>query len=216
MRREGDVELADFRDPLGFPSFILSSIFETESKKPEDKDSPSTEFLVTTIHGKCRESWADMREMHNDIDSALARNPGIAIRKAGNRTIASFSPRTVHRPGRATAQGWRYLMRLGLYATDEPCSPYIDHMVFHNPVWNADTNLVLFRRVGHSHSTEQPQIRSVPLNAKDGQKAAAKFVEENSLQIDSAVSIDALSSLVDTAANKRFHQVYQDMLIPES
>jgi len=181
LHYDGGIERVDLRDPLGFSSFVLSSLFLTSSDREEDRSSPSTEFLVATFQGKSPEVWADMRAMHDDIDWAIAENPHIPVVKAGNRTIASFSPRTVHRPGMATVSGWRYLMRLGLYTTEEACSPYPDHFVFYNPVWSAATSLTSFRRAGDRETVDTPAVRSVSLMTRGGRISAAKFADENAL-----------------------------------
>lgn len=205
LTRQGNIELVDLRDPLCFPSFILTSIFQTESSSARDVDSPSTEFLLSSFPGRSGELWADMREMHVDIDEWLAKNPNPTILKPGNRTIASFSPRTVHRPGCASANGWRYLLRLGLYTTQEPCSPYPNHMVFYNPVWNSSTRAMTFRRTGDTTSRSDPDVRSVPLDTERGRIAALRFVESNFLRVDK--TINNLSDLAEAAACKGLLQV---------
>lgn len=207
LHQDGAIERVDLRDPLEFSSFVLSSVFLTESEREDDRGSPSTEFLLATFPGQSPELWADMREMHNDIDTALSENPEFPIVKAGNRTIASFSPRTVHRPGQATVPGWRYLMRLGLYTTEEACSPYPDHFVFYNPVWSAATRSTSFRRAGDREARSTPTVRSVSLRTRDGRIAAARFADENSLLTGQRPAGVELRDLVSSAARIGFQQV---------
>jgi hypothetical protein len=205
LKKEAGIEVVDLRDPLSFPSFILTSIFQTPSDMAGDMDSPSSEFLLASFSGQSGETWADMRDMHSDIDGWLERNPVPSVMKAGDRTIISFSPRTVHRPGCSRAAGWRYLMRLGLYTTTEPCSPYPNHMVFYNPVWNKFAGKTIFRRVGETVSSPEPGVRSVSLDTDQGVAEAYRFVRSNSLNVNSPST--PLDDLIDEAAARGAAQV---------
>ncbi len=202
LHRQGHLELVDLRDPLSFPSFVLSSIFLTESSDALQIDSPSTEFLLATFEGTSPELWADMQAMHLDIDRWLERNPNPRVLKAGDRSVVSFSTRTVHRPGQAVMGGWRYLMRLGLYTTLEPCSPYPDHLVFFNPVWSSLTGAPSFRRVGDTHAVAEPAKRSVSLVTEEGRAAASDFLERNSFRRGNNFSTSEMRALVKNAARQ--------------
>lgn len=205
-RNASGAELVDLRDATSFPSFLLTSIFLPTTPADSHADSRSSEFLLSTFDGTSGELWADMMEMHLDIDGWLAANPNPPILKAGNRTIVSFSPRTVHRPGCASTSGWSYMLRLGLYTATEPCSPYPDHLVFFNPVWNESSRTTVFRRVGSTDSANVPPVRSVPLAVDWGEEAAIQFLSDQSLHpgrsnvsYDSEVKSAALLGLSQVA-----------------
>ena len=204
LRKKESIELVDLRDTTEFPSFLLTSIFLPSVENGAHLDSRSSEFLLAKFRGQSSLLWADMREMHIDIDSWLAANPNPSVLKVGNRTIASFSPRTVHRPGRAATSGWSYLMRLGLYTATEPCSPYPDHMVFFNPVWNEQTRATVFRRVGSTTAETEPKVRSVALTLAHGERAARDFVREASLNVAQSPQLvdEAIQSAVRLASSK--------------
>jgi hypothetical protein len=180
-RIHGEAEQSDFRDPLKFRSFILVSAFAALSPDVDDLDGPSTEFLLMSFEGKTQEYWGDNNDMHDDINHALQQSTAPTIVKAGNKMIASFCPRTVHRPGVADADGWRFLLRVGLYTALEPCSPYADHMVFYNPAFSTVTGDVRFRRVGTRDSVHVVPRRSVSLETEAGKLAAAEFIHQQSL-----------------------------------
>lgn len=198
LRKKLGIEYVDLTDNLRFASFLLTSIFLPDRDEPESIDSRSTEFLLARFEGESGVLWADMREMHNDIDSWLARAGLPRVLKAGDRAIVTFSPRTVHRAGRASVAGWSYLFRLGLYTSLEPCSPYADHMVFYNPAWHEPTGQVRFRKCGSTVHGPEPSVRSVPLISERGARDAAVFVASNRLRVGTSAS--RLSSILADAA----------------
>lgn len=206
LRSRDGVELVDLRDPVAFPSFLLTTIFlPAASASDAHLDSRSTEFLLSTFPGSSGELWADMREMHVDIDRWLADHPHPPVLKAGDRMIAGFSPRTVHRPGQAAVPGWSYLMRLGLYTATEPCSPYPDHFVFYNPVFSGPAGKMFFRRVGATELAPEPATRSVPLTTTDGMRAAHEFMRAHALSRDGGPS--SVEAEVEAAAVRGLQQL---------
>jgi hypothetical protein len=198
LRKNEGIEYVDLRDTANFPSFLLASVFVPSQGHEAVIHSRSTEFMLASFGGKSGLVWADMREMHRDIDSWLATSEPPPVYKAGNRTIVSFSSRTVHRPGQADVSGWSYLLRLGLYTTLEPCSPYTDHFVFYNPVWHAPTQQARFRRCGSMETGPEPAVRSVPLASKQGAADAASFVAEYGIRV-SGSSASTSASLTNAA-----------------
>ena len=95
-------------------------------------------------------------------------------------------------------------MRLGLYTATEPCSPYPDHMVFFNPVWNEQTRATVFRRVGSTTAETEPKVRSVALTLAHGERAARDFVREASLNVAQSPQLvdEAIQSAVRLASSK--------------
>lgn len=208
LRRDGAEELVDLRDPFKFPSYILTSVFVPEDPHAVGfADEVSTEFLLSPISGTSPEYWANMNHMHQDIDTAFAKNSSLRTIRAGDRMLMSFSPRTVHRPGQTSVPGWRYLMRVGLYTTLEPCSPYLDHFVFFNPAWHSVSGDVKYRTVGCKSSLQEPAKRSVSLLRSEERRQAMKFVEESALSIQGHEGIRAVEQLVAEATNKGMSQI---------
>lgn len=200
LRRKGVEELVDLRDPFKFPSYILTSFFiPADNNAPGSIDDVSTEFLLSSFSGSSPELWANMDHMHLDIDTAFSKGGNLRSIKAGNSMLVSFSPRTVHRPGQTTMPGWRYLMRVGLYTTLEPCSPYRDHFVFFNPAWSNVHNHVSYRKVGCKNSLAEPTRRSVPLIEAEGRNRANSFVEENDLAIQANEGVWSIEQVVADA-----------------
>jgi hypothetical protein len=206
--RHGNSELVDLRDPFGFPSYILVSCFVTPYEDyTAGLDQVSTEFLLDSFLGSSPDLWADMNDMHRDIDTAVSRGPNLLLVKAGDRMIVSFSPRTVHRPGHSAVGGWRYLLRVGLYTGEEDCSPYSDHFVFYNPAWDMNTQSVKFRRVGNMNPSGELARRSVSLLQNEGLMLAKEFVEQNNLCIAGDAGIASVIQAVTSAGLRGIHQL---------
>ena len=195
LHQIGVDEIVDLRDPFQFPSFMLVTAFIPEKKLDSDSlNQTSTEFLLSTISGSLPAFGIDNSKMHQEIDEALKLVDELDTVYSGNRMIVSFSPRTIHRPGKAIFPGWRYMLRIGLYTTKEKCSPYADHFINFNPVWDSFSNSVKFRKVGRKETYATPNKRSIDL-LKD-MKNANDLVRELGLFTGSTEGVNMIQKLI--------------------
>jgi len=192
---KGNTELADLRDPFGFPSYILVSVFFPFANGSRSvRDCVSTEFVLDTFEGSSGDYLVDPRIMTKDIDNVFRTNPFLRTMKVGDRMIVSFSPRSAHRPGKAVVSGWRFFLRIGLYTHGEECSPYPNHYVFYNPSLDLKKNSVVFRKIGQKESISDCTRRSISLiNFPD---EALEFSEKHSLSIGKDEGIQRIDSII--------------------
>ena len=164
---ENNQEYLDLADPLGFPSFMIVSMFLPDRVVTNKLvDAVSTELIIEPIEREAPFGWSLSALMHSDIERAFAKNPNLKTINIGNKRIAALSPNTIHRAGTTEVPGWRYLFRLGLYSNKTRCSLYEDHFVFHNALFDKASNQVAFREIGQKHAIYvEPRQRSMPLSS---------------------------------------------------
>ncbi len=208
--RDGE-EYCDYSRVFEFPSFILVSFLSP--RLPSDANllgETSTEFVVTPLKGDCRESWSPMSRMYRDVQSALSKAEGARTLRAGDAGIVAYSERTVHRAGIARVAGWRFLLRVGLFSITGCRSPFEDHFVLWNGLWNEKLQSAYLRRVGAKTTRSECEQRSLSLRNGQGVADAGAYAKEWGLEVGSDGATERINALVERAAGLGREQIRCD------
>lgn len=182
----GTDERYDAADYTGRRSFAVLSHFVPDSALAgrAGLDVASTEFVVDPGAIFLPGRWLSTSEVQERITSSLSG--GYNAVHAGNGVGAAFSARAVHRPGYAPRPGWRFMIRVGAYLADPPCSPYIDHIPRYNPFCHRTAAGSRLRAVGGKDTSA---VTSSWSYGHDDADATSVFTECGLVRDEAAASV---------------------------